>query len=100
MRAALCWFLPILNDSCFRERFERAVLFDVAHALGGDSDLHGFAGLRNEDTALVKVRLATYLRGRVVLRCTGTVRIPSANLRRFPCYCAFACHSFGMVPCD
>lgn len=50
-----------------------AVLLDVAHALGADVDEDHFAEFRNEDAALLKVCLATYLAGWVELGSAGTV---------------------------
>lgn len=73
-------FLFLLNDPCLFKCLESAVLLDVAHALGRDNDLHGFAGLRNEDILLVKVRLAAHLTDWVELGSARLVRVASAYL--------------------
>ncbi len=74
-----------------------AVLLDVAKTLGGDVDEDGGTELGDEDAALLEVCLAAHLAGRVELRSTRTVRVPSAYLSCLSGDCAFACHSSGMV---
>lgn len=87
----------MLDNSCFLECGVRAVLLYVAHTLGRDVDEDCLAEFRNEDAALLEVRLAAHLSGWVELGSTRTVGVPSANLRALSCYCAFACHSSRML---
>ena len=90
-------FLLDLDDTCLLQGGKSTVLLDVAHALGADVDEEHFAELRHEDAALLEVCLTAYLSGWVELGCTGTVRVPPANLGRLSGYCAFACHSPRML---
>jgi len=85
------------NSSLFKGRVG-AVLLDVAEASGRDIDEYGLAKLRNENVSLLKVCLAADLADRIKLGSTSTVGVASSNLRRLSRDCAFASHSFRMVP--
>ena len=76
-----------------------AVFLDVAETLCGDVDEDGSAELGNEDATLLEVCLAAHLSCWVELRSTRPVRVPSAYQCCLSRYCAFSCHSSGMVPC-
>lgn len=86
-------YCPILNDPCFLERAESAILLDSLEALHRDVDNDGLFELRHIDAALLEVRLATDLAGRVELGRTDAVRIAPAHLRALPSDFTGSCHS-------
>ena len=69
-----------LNNSGFLQGCVCTVLLDVAHTLSGDGHEDGLTELRYENAALLEVSLTANLAGRVELRSTRTVRVPSAYL--------------------
>lgn len=87
----------VLDDSCLLEGGVGTVFLDVTEALYRDVDQEGLSEFSDVNTALLEVSLATYLAGWVELRCTGTVRIPPANLRALASDFTFACHSRRML---
>lgn len=62
-----------LDDSRFLQCRVRAVLLDVAETFRRDVDQDCLVEFRDENAALLKVRLAADLSGRVELGSTGTV---------------------------
>ena len=69
----------------------------MAHAVDADVHKDRRIELRYENTALLKVRLAAHLPGRVELSSTRTVAIPSAYLSALSRYFAASCHSPRML---
>lgn len=62
-----------LENPGLRKSGECAVLLNVLQALGGDINENRGAGFRNENAALLEIRFAAYLAGRVELRSTRTI---------------------------
>ena len=87
-----------LNSADLFEGGEGTVLLDGLETFHRDIDDDGLLKLGDIDTALLKIRLAAYLAGRIELRRTGTVRVPPADLRALPGDFAGSCHSRRMVP--
>ncbi len=94
----MLYCVAVLNNACFRESGECAVLLDVLEALGGDVDKDGRAEFCDEDATLLEVCLTANLASRVELGSTRAVRVTTADLRCFSGYCAASCHSSRMVP--
>ena len=90
--------LSLLDDACFLECLVGSVFLYRTKSCNGDVDEDGFSKLCDKDAALLEVCLTTNFPGWVELRCTGTVRVPPANLRAFAGDVAFTCHSGRSIP--
>lgn len=63
----------LLDDSCFSERFERALLVHSLDTSSRNEDSNMLLEFRDVYSALLEVRVASGFSGRVKLRSTGSV---------------------------
>ncbi len=68
-----------LDNSCFLEGVERAILLDSAECTSGDSQNDSFLEFRDVDALLLEIRVTANLAAGIKLRCTGAVRISSSD---------------------
>src|SRR3989344_6940951 len=86
-----------LNNPCFLESGEGAVLFKSFESFRRDVHDDSLIEFGYENAAALEISLAADLPGRVKLRRTGAVRVPPADLRAFAGDFAGSCHSRRMV---
>ena len=86
-----------LDNSSLLESSECSVLLDSLEPFHRNVHDDGFAELRDIDAALLEIGLAADLTGRVILRCSGAVGVPPADLGRLAGDFAGSCHGRRMV---
>lgn len=80
----------LFNQSCFFERFEGTVLFDVFDGLGRDLHNKSLVQLWNIDSFLLKIRKSSSFSSRVKLSRTSAVAVATTYLRTFFSYWAYS----------